>query len=266
MTRFDAHIHLFKHGFSGDRPADAEIDDYLTLRAQHDIGRALVIGYEGDSMFDGNNAYVRDLAVEHDWIVPLHFLDASTATAAQVDAAIAAGAAGFSLYPGADPSVTSRIPTDVWRAISAHSSLLSINAAPPALERFAPVAEALGDAPVLVSHLGLPGPVDANASHSGNRTAVLTSLAEHPNVIVKLSGFYAVDSLYPHGSAAGDVTVVLRAFGPDRVVWGSDFSPGLNVVSEVELFTVPEWLIELFNAQELTQVLGGTLQRIVTVS
>lgn len=260
MTRFDAHIHLFEHGYSGERPPCAELADYLAARERHGIGRALVVGYEGDARFAGNNAYVLGLAGRHEWIVPLTFLDATRTTAETVEHAIDAGAAGFSMYLGADRSLVDRVPVEVWRAIDGTAGLLSLNAGPGALSAFADVAPGLAETTVLISHLGLPGPAPVPAITPDDP---LDRLAAFPNVLVKLSGLYAIDPAFPHSAATAHVESVLRAFGADRLVWGSDFSPGLDVVREPELFALPGWVTAMFSEADLADVLGGTLHRIV---
>lgn len=264
MSRFDAHIHLFERGFSGERPPGAELDDYLAARERYDIGDALVVGYEGEARFAGNNVDILRLAGEYEWIVPLTFLDAARATPAAVGRAVDAGAAGFSMYLGADRSLVELVPLEVWRAIDEAGALLSLNAGPGALSAFAEIVGELRATTVLISHLGLPGPAVTRADQPSGPASddPLTRLAAHRNILVKASGFYAIDPVYPHIAAARHVEAVLRAFGADRLVWGSDFSPGLDVVSESDLFSLPGWATELFTDAQLSDVLGGTLRRV----
>ncbi|GAA1537817.1 putative TIM-barrel fold metal-dependent hydrolase [Microbacterium ginsengiterrae] len=262
VMRFDAHIHLFEHGFSGERESGAELADYLRLRARHSVGRAIVVGYEGDEQFAGNNDYILSLAAEHEWIVPFWFIDPSHVTVAEVQDAADRGARGFSLYLGADATIAGRVPTAVWAALASRRAPLSVNATPDALDSLGHVAEALGDAPLLISHLGLPGRVDTDVPREV-RTAALARLAAHPHVLVKLSALYAIDPAYPHLTAMDDVRAAVDAFGPDRIIWGSDFSPGLDVVDEDELFALPPWVEALFPAPHRERLLRTTLLRAI---
>ena len=62
----------------------------------------------------------------------------------------------------------------------------------------------------------------------------LLALAARSNVHVKFSGLYAVsvpDHDFPHDAAKPFVDVALEAFGPSRLLWGSDFPPALDFVS-----------------------------------
>ena len=270
MTRIDSHIHLFEHGYAGDRQAGAELADYQLLRKRHGIDKALVVGFEGDARFSGNSGYVLNLARDHDWILPLSPLDLANASADSVDEVVAAGAAGFSLYLGADPTLAGQAPAEVWRAIDRHGSVLSVNAAPAALAGFGAVLEQLPGSAVLISHLGLPGPAPVNRadgirpqSQAPTRMSALTELARYPRVSVKLSGLYAIDPEFPHALAEADVHAALEAFGAARLVWGSDYSPGLDTVTADELFAIPDWITSQLSADELEKVIGDTLQRIL---
>lgn len=261
--RFDAHIHLFEHGYSGTRDAGAELAEYEQARTVYRIARALVVGYEGDPQFAGNNDYILRLAAKRDWIVPLYYLDAQRATAAEVHDAVDRGAQGFSLYLGSAAELAASIPSEVWTALAAHRAPLSVNVAPEALASLSDVASALDGAPLVVSHLGLPGtPTGAHAATLTRMTNLLR-LAAHDNVLVKLSALYAIDPVYPHESAQEHVRLAIDAFGPERLVWGSDFAPGLDVVSGEELFTLPDWVEAQFPGELRDGLLQTTLRRAI---
>jgi L-fuconolactonase len=58
-------------------------------------------------------------------------------------------------------------------------------------------------------------------------------------VYIKLSGFYALTRpgyAYPHQAAWPYVEVLLAAFGSNRLLWGSDFSPSLEWLSFLQTF------------------------------
>src|SRR5690606_23430538 len=111
-------------------------------------------------------------------------------------------------------------------------------------------------------HLGLPGrhadPPEPAAARA--TLAALLALAGHTHVTVKLSGLYAISEPphdFPHAAAAPFVDVVLDAFGPSRLVWGSDFSPALGYVSFAQTLD-PRHLAGCTPA-EVEAVMGGTL-------
>ncbi len=75
----DSHIHLFRGGFHETYDArfarNDELSLYESLRAVHRIERALVVGYEGDAQFEGNNRDLAKWAKERAWMAPLAYYD-----------------------------------------------------------------------------------------------------------------------------------------------------------------------------------------------
>jgi len=113
---------------------------------------------------------------------------------------------------------------------------------------------------VLLSYLGLPGP--PSAWPGGNALVALRPVVETArfgHVSVKLSGFYAASEPrhgYPHDARAL-VDPLFDAYGPRRLLWGSDFAPALNAVSFPQTIDVVrrlEW-----SPEDLGLVLGGNL-------
>ncbi len=252
--RFDSHIHLFEHGYSGDRPAGAELADYLALRREHGIDRALVVGYEGDPAYEGNNDHIVDLAVEHPWIHPVLYL---AETARRLPDAVRAGRAdGVSLYP------TRRVAAELWDELDGLGAVVSVNV--PA-DRADLIRDAVHveRAAVLVSHLGLPGAAGAAGDPLQDRLRAILDLAVNPRIFVKLSGLYAIDPCFPHAGARAAFELIADAFGLDRLCWGSDFSPVLGAVSAEEAMTLPDWVAGQLRTSERDAVLGGNLHRLM---
>ncbi|GAB3124414.1 putative TIM-barrel fold metal-dependent hydrolase [Leifsonia psychrotolerans] len=280
MNRADAHIHLFEYGFSGTREAGAELADYEQIRTRYSIEHALVIGVEGEPRFAGNNDYILALARRHDWIAPLLFLDpAEPLLPAQVADALEAGAAGFSLELGADGEAVNAFDSDVWRVLDEANALLSLNVTPAGIAGVREVIRGRRGGATLLSHLGLPGPAadpaadpaagtspGAAEGHSDEwvaRAAAVRDLADCPSVLVKLSGLYAIDPVFPHSRAQDETLHVLSEFGAERMLWGSDFAPGLGALAAEQLFDVPDWFVRAVSATELEQVMRGTLARLL---
>jgi len=79
----------------------------------------------------------------------------------------------------------------------------------------------------VVSHLGNPAVEDGGLRHGKE----LLTLADLPNVYVLLSGLGMFCS-YPYAPLDGLVTDVIEAFGPERVMWGSNFPVGGDAASD----------------------------------
>lgn len=196
---------------------------------------------------------------------PTAFLDASAPPSAdRLRRLRESGFAGWSAYlPETGPSLSD------WsgdRLAALAGGILSVNATPSALARAADTVATLEDTALIVSHLGLPGRDSRGADAAAVRVqlAPLLGLARHPHVAVKLSGLYAIDPEYPHPGAGAAVAVVLDAFGPHRVAWGSDFSPALSAVTPREAMQLPEWISDGLSVDEVDAILGGTLLRHLT--
>lgn len=274
MRRFDSHIHLFEHGFGGDRPAGAELVQYERLRTVAGIDAALVVAYEGQG-FAGNNAYVLELAAVRGWIIPFVYLHLPGSGAEgvvppgsvqkQVEKAIAGGARGLALYVEPGSGDLADVPRSAWTVIEESGAALSVNA-PARVWAEAKSWLSAHNVPVLVSHMGLPGP--GSAAEGGVNEDMLQpvlALAEFPHVAVKLSGAYAIDPRAPHVGAAPVVRRILDAFGTERVCWGSDFSPALTAVDETAMLALPAGTEGLTDA-ERDAILGGNLRRLLSVT
>lgn len=232
MILADAHIHLFEFGFprSGydERAADRELGDYEDLRTAFEIDEALVVGYEGASFGTGNNAYIRRIASTRPWISTVAFVDAVPLSPDRLVRLLEAGHVGLALYleTAAAAAAVSAWPRETWAILERDHSIVSLNATPVAHPEVAMLARRHPTVRFVWSHLGLPG-----AQTTVGVLEHLLSTAALGNCWVKLSGLYAIDADPPHPAAATIATTVVQAFGADRVMWGSDFSPALSVIS-----------------------------------
>ena len=256
---FDTHCHLFERGFHGRygfmlRAQGDELAAYERFRDEFTITRSLVVGYEEPNRYRGNTDYIVGLSAQRDWIVPLRFVSA--------DRAIRRGDA-VSIYAGDAVGAEMAAATlDAADASGATPSIVSLNAVPEALQLLAPTIRRLENTWFLISHLGLPGPVDSAPDARARLTPVL-ALADVSHVSVKLSGQYAASvGGYPHDDAQVIVDVVADAFGTAQLVWGSDFSPCLEYVSFDE--AIHCLLPRGVNPQERAQILSGNATRMFT--
>jgi L-fuconolactonase len=250
--RADSHIHLFRPGYAANLPPSCrriqpdEVTLYQALREQADVQQALVVGFEGEPWAAGNNRDLAELAATHTWIRPVAYvndlagLDERTLTAWQKDAFV-----GVSMYLFSEPDVAAlqRVPDETWAWIAREQWLVSVNSSDNHWAAWTPVLERHPDLILLVSHLGLPRAVAyaPDATTARHELGAVCSLAKYAGVRVKLSGFYALTEphyAYPHRAAWPYVEVLLDAFGPSRLLWGSDFSPSLEWVSFPQTFAL----------------------------
>lgn len=123
--------------------------------------------------------------------------------------------------------------------------------------------EAVRELPELtfvLDHLGKP-PMDAGELQPW--TSLVRELASFPNVFCKLSGMVTEAGRH-HGSVAAlrpYADVVLDAFGPERVMFGSDWPVCLLAASYEEVVGVAEALTDGLTEGERSHVFCATAER-----
>jgi predicted TIM-barrel fold metal-dependent hydrolase len=182
----------------------------------------------------------------HAWIRPVAYvndpaqLNEHTLAARQKD-----GFVGVSMYLFSEHDVAAlqRVPDATWAWIAQNHWLVSVNSSGDRWAAWTPILERHPELVLLVSHLGLPPAVvhALDATTARHELGTVCSLAKYPGVRIKLSGFYALTEphyAYPHRAAWPYAEVLLDAFSPSRLLWGSDFSPSLEWVSFPQTFAL----------------------------
>jgi L-fuconolactonase len=113
---------------------------------------------------------------------------------------------------------------------------------------------------LVLDHLGKPPIADGRLEPwaSGLRT-----LAAEPNVACKLSGVHTIahpDSTYT--DLALFVEVALDSFGPQRIVFGSDWPVCTSAASYSQVVDTVQWATGALPTEERAAVLGGNARRI----
>lgn len=243
-ARADAHIHLFEGGYHDSfagRPGVGidEVACYASLAESHGISAALVVGYGAAPWCSTNTEYLARQAAAHEWVYPVAFIAADDPpTIGELEALRARGFVGLSFYVSRaqDLEGLGAISDDVWSWLVRANWLLSVNSRGPDWRAWQGILERHDTLRVVASHLGLPPRVSVPPTPDAARAALadVCNLARFPGPRVKLSGFYALSDPghdYPHRAAWPYVDALLEAFGPQRLLWASDFSPCLDMVS-----------------------------------
>jgi len=126
------------------------------------------------------------------------------------------------------------------------------------------VARAHPGLQLIVDHLGLKQPPRMTPDPEPfQHLPELLALARCPNVAVKITGAPALSrERYPFADLWPHLLRILDAFGPERVLWGSD------ITRVSSLYNYAESLGYLLYADELSEtdkalILGGTLRRLL---
>jgi predicted TIM-barrel fold metal-dependent hydrolase len=133
------------------------------------------------------------------------------------------GVSGFRIFPQnlpAESCLEGEGLDRMFRFAAKHNLVLCLLINPEALPAVRRRCENSPDTPVVVDHLarlGMAGPV------TESDTQALCALARCPKVKVKISAFYALGNKKPpHLDLAPLIQRVYEAFGPKRLMWGSD--------------------------------------------
>lgn len=275
LTRLDAHAHFFMPGFVAGLPESCrrvepdEITLYHAYASQHNVEAVLAVGYEGQPWAAGNNAYLVELLDARPWIRPVAFTaEPAALTIRQLEHWAKQGFVGLSMYlfDGLETQL-SQVDDAIWRWLTDHAWLISVNASGDTWSAWQPILTRYPSLRILAAHLGLP-PAHATAPSTDEAAGALASLlalAGYPGVNIKLSGLYALSEPahdYPHAAAWRYVEVLLAAFGVERLLWGSDFSPALEHVSFAQTVDVVTHLPGL-STSEREAIWGGNLRRLL---
>ena len=241
-NRADAHIHLFEGGYQGNsfmKRLAMSIDEavcYDSLAADHGVEAALIVGYSGESWCVDNHDYLVQMAAQYDWVRPATYVDPTDPpSTSDLEGFKTQGFIGVTFYISGPELVAAlqAIPDEFWAWIVDNSWLVSVNSQGEDWNAWHEVLNRHRDLRVLISHLGLPPKMaDAPSADAARESmATVLALAAHPEVRVKLSGFYALTDPqhdYPHRAAWPYVEALIASYGTDRLLWASDFSPCLD--------------------------------------
>lgn len=243
------------------------VETLLDQMDRNEVAQAVLVQILGQ--FD--NAYQQRCRQYHrDRFASVIAVDASRADAVHVLTQLAEeGASGLRLRP------ESRSPGDdplaVWRAAESLNLAVSCVGTP---ETFAASAfyELIGDfpdLPVVLEHLGGTSRPHAGNADPSSRSQVF-ELAKFPNVYLKVPG---LGELVPrNGTLTADgipldpcpeiLRLALERFGPDRLMWGSDFPP---VAAREGYRNALQWVREALadlSPDSQSRIFGDTARRV----
>jgi L-fuconolactonase len=109
----------------------------------------------------------------------------------------------------------------LWECARRLAITMSILASPQHLATLGALAARFPEVPIVLDHLAHPA---VAVGVSGPDFQALLGLARHPRVFVKLSGYYYFSGQSdPYVECWDLVSALYDRFGPERLIWGSDF-------------------------------------------
>lgn len=232
-------------------------EEVAATARQAGVDRVLAVQAVGVYGYD--NAYILDAAGSHPELSVVVALDpADPGTPAQVAAAAkhpgVVGVRLFGVYPGADwaggPAATRAFDATAAAGLPAVLTVWADD-----LVRLRPLIEA-APTPVVVEHLGFP------TLEAGRLPAdhPVLGLADAAQVTLKVTSHNLVVA-----AEAGDPAVLVgqlaEAFGPERLLWGSDY-PQTEHESYRQLVDLAHRAGRLLGPEGLAAFLGGNATRV----
>ena len=269
----DAHLHLWDLGRSGYpwlTPAHGPLYTDITAeraRAELDasgVPRAVLV--QADDT-EADTLFLLEVAQRCGWVagvVGWVQLDDPAVAEQQLGRWLAAGGVcGIRHLVHDDPR------DDFLRLPAVRSSLRLLAAAglpldvpdawPRHLAATAELAAALPELTVVVDHLGKPPPP---GPEQDAWRETLAAVAARPNAVAKVSGLQAPDRPFTVDALRPAWETGLELFGPERLMWGSDWPMTLLTEGYAGTWTVLSTLVAELSPAEQRLLLGDTARRV----
>jgi L-fuconolactonase len=256
MPIIDSHCHVSPHWYE-------PVESLLWQMERHGVDGAVLIQMQGQT----NNDYQFDCVRRFPGrFAPVVIVDASLPDAPGSLARLAgAGASGVRL--GATTRSPGDDPLAIWRAAARLGLAVSCagTSAEFAADEFAGLAATLLELPIVIEHLGSVSRPDADEGHDALRRRVF-ALARFPNLYMKVPGlgefcrralpvkqpFPFVEPIPPY------LDLALEAFGPGRMMWGSDYPPVSSREGYGNALRLPLDRFAALGPDDRDRIFGGT--------
>jgi len=160
-----------------------------------------------------------------------------------------------------DPSALAASDQDpLWRRVEELSVCLIVLGRATDLPALEPIVDRFPDVKVVLDHLGGP-PVGEEPTHPllGN----VLRMARYPNVYVKVSNMNRISKVpYPHRDTHDMVRRIYDAFGPERLMWGTDFPHVLTEGGYVNALKMVRDELDFLNNEDKDSLFSKTVQKV----
>ncbi|MEE3372542.1 MAG: amidohydrolase family protein [Planctomycetota bacterium] len=143
---------------------------------------------------------------------------------------------------------------DLWEKIVELDVTVSLLADAKHLTTVDQLATRFPAANIVIDHLAHP---DLRGDVPSAEFQQLLQLSRHPRVFVKTSGFgYYSEKAFPYADCHLPLQMLLDHFGPERLIWGSDFPHILLVCGYRRAMAVVEYALPGISAKVRAQIMG----------
>jgi predicted TIM-barrel fold metal-dependent hydrolase len=148
----------------------------------------------------------------------------------------------------------------LWQAAERLNVVVSVLCGPSHLAVLDTLAERFSAVSIVVDHMGHPNP---KAGADGAAFQSLLALARRDNVFVKLSGFYHFsDEAFPYSQCWPSIVAAFEHFGPQRLLWGSDFPHATVTCGYAQSLEVLDQALPTCPSANRDTILGGNALRL----
>jgi L-fuconolactonase len=261
----DSHVHVWKHAFpfaSDAHPPteDAAVEQLLDLmHANHVLRTVLiqVIHYRWDNRYLASvlKRYSRTFqgvcrVNPQDPAAPDHLSRLS-----EVD-----GFHGVRLSPSASPSddwIRGPLMPPLWRRCAQLKIPMTLLTPVTRLPDIEPLIEQHPDLTVVIDHMA-DCPIN-----QPDKLNLLLALARYPRVFVKISHMWSLSAQpYPYADTIPQIKGLCKAFGPARLMWGTDWPISLKQLSYPQAVALYRDHLDFLSPADRAQILYKTVQRV----
>lgn len=219
MIIVDTHCHI---GIRKYEP----VESLLFHMQQAKVENAVLIQYSGNI----DNTYMVECMAAHPGRFKAAMIVEKSDDGTRIEEWAEKGIVGIRLPAGSRAECSD--PLAQWRTAENLGLIVSIQSTPASLlsNDFAKIIETFPDLQLVIEHLGGLGQFNRNQQKNTESPyqefEKILELARHPNLTIKLPGFGEFCPVpLPFNSIPPLVDKTLEAFGPQRIMWGSDYPP-----------------------------------------
>ncbi len=275
---FDSHCHAWSYWPYTPAVPDpgqrGRAEQLLHEMDVNQVSQALVVSAQIEHN-PGNNAYVAEQVARYPGrlhqVVDLDSVWSSTYRTAGADDRLAAMAErwsikGFTHYLGREDDgswLTSSDGMALFRRAAELGVIASLSCYPHQQAAIRRVAEQFPSVPILCHHLGHPRS-DEPLPRSGLKEILASSRC--PNIYIKFSGFYYASITewdYPFTDVHNLVKAEYEHFGPQRMLWGSDYPVVRSHMTYRQALEVLRTYCPFIADADKAWILGASLQQLL---
>lgn len=157
--------------------------------------------------------------------------------------------------PGRLPDFESREVRELWKTATDLGLAMQLHFEPRYAARLEPLIREFPDTTVIIDHLGRP--MQGTPKEHG----VVVAWSKYPNTIMKVSSLPDINR-YPHRDVQPVIRQLVKAWGPDRMIYGGGFNSQATPASYRAYRNQVSELLSDLSESEQQKVLGGTAARV----